>query len=257
MINILKTDFYKAFRSVSFWVISVLNVLFVLFSSFLMFSIYTTALDEPSDFSEIILQNFLPFFEFIPQFISQCTFLIGIFAVMFAVSEFSYGTIKNIASKGYRREFIYLSKLITALVVALINILLSFATSFITAKIMINNRLPEFFNIDNTFWETVGKLSLQLFAYLSIAIFLAMFFRSLGSSLAIFLAFVFLENSAASLINKLLNEVLKLKFTVDPYTISGAFGDSAQTIRGIIVLLVYISVATVAGIYTFKQRDIN
>lgn len=257
MINILKTDLYKAFRSVSFWVISVLNVLFVLFSSFLMFSIYTTALDEPSDFSEVILQNVLPFFKFIPQFISQCTFLIGIFAVMFAVSEFSYGTIKNIASKGYRREFIYLSKLITALVVAFINILLSFATSFITAKIMINNRLPEFFNIDNTFWETVGKLSLQLFAYLSIAIFLAMFFRSLGSSLAIFLAFVFLENSAASLINKLLNEVLKLKFTVDPYTIFGALGDSAQTIRGIIVLLVYISVATVAGIYTFKQRDIN
>ncbi len=257
MLNVLKTDFYKAFRSVSFWVISVLNVLFILFSSFLMFSVYVTALNEPSDFSELILQNVLPFFKFIPQFIPQCTFLIGIFAVMFAVSEFSYGTIKNIASKGYRREFIYLSKLITALVVAVINILLSFATSFITAKVMINNRIPEFFNIDNTFWETIGKYSLQLVAYLSIAIFLAMFFRSLGSSLAIFLAFVFLESSAAALIDKFLKDVLNLEFTVEPYTIFGAFGDYEQIIRGVIVLIVYISIATVVGTYTFKQRDIN
>lgn len=257
MLNVLKIDFYKAFRTVSFWVISVLNILFVVFSSFLMFSIYVTALNEPSEFSDIILQNVLPFFKFIPQFIPQCTFLIGIFAVMLAVSEFSYGTIKNIASKGYRREFIYLSKFITALVVAIVNILLSFATSFITAQIMINNRLPEFFNIDNTFWETVGKNSLQLVAYLSIAIFLAMFFRSLGSSLAIFLAFVFLESSAAALINQLFKDVLKLEFTVEPYTIFGAFGDSDQLVRGIIVLLVYIAVATVVGIYTFKQRDIN
>lgn len=257
MLNVLKIDFYKAFRTVSFWVISVLNILFVVFSSFLMFSIYVTALNEPSEFSDIILQNVLPFFKFIPRFIPQCTFLIGIFAVMFAVSEFSYGTIKNIASKGYRREFIYLSKFITALVVAIVNILLSFATSFITAQIMINNRLPEFFNIDNTFWETVGKNSLQLLAYLSIAIFLAMFFRSLGSSLAIFLAFVFLESSAAALINQLFKDVLKLEFTVDPYTIFGAFGDSDQLVRGVIVLLVYIAVATVVGIYTFKQRDIN
>lgn len=257
MLNVLKIDFYKAFRSISFWVISVLNILFVVFSSFLMFSIYVTALNEPSEFSDIILQNVFPFFKFVPQFIPQCTFLIGIFAVMFAVSEFSYGTIKNIASKGYRREFIYLSKFITALVVAIVNILLSFATSFITAQIMINNRLPEFFNIDNSFWETVGKNSLQLLAYLSIAIFLAMFFRSLGSSLAIFLAFVFLESSAAALINQLLKDVLKLEFTIDPYTIFGAFVDSDQLVRGVIVLLVYIAIATVVGIYTFKQRDIN
>lgn len=61
MLNVLKIDFYKAFRTVSFWVISVLNILFVVFSSFLMFSIYVTALNEPSEFSDIILQNVLPF----------------------------------------------------------------------------------------------------------------------------------------------------------------------------------------------------
>lgn len=257
MLNVLKIDFYKAFRTVSFWVISFLNVFSVFFASFTQFSIYITALDNSSDFSDYILHSLVkPFFEFFPQFISQCTFLVGIFAVMFAVSEFSYGTIKNIASKGYRREFIYLSKFITALVVAIINILIAFATSFITAKVMINDRMPGFFDINN-FWETVGKISLQLVAYLSIAIFLAMFCRSLGSSLAIFLAFVFLESSAAALINQFLRDVLKLEFNVDPYTIFGAFFDPSQTTRGVIVLFVYIAIATVVGIYTFKQRDIN
>lgn len=257
MLNVLKIDFYKAFRTVSFWVISFLNVFSVFFASFTQFSIYLSALDNSSEFSDYILNSLVvPFFEFFPRFIFNCTFLVGIFAVMFAVSEFSYGTIKNIASKGYRREFIYLSKFITALVVTIINILIAFATSFITAKVMINDRMPGFFDINN-FWETVGKISLQLVAYLSIAILLAMFCRSLGSSLAIFLAFVFLESSAAALINQFLRDVLKLEFNVDPYTIFGAFFDPSQTTRGVIVLLVYIAVATVVGIYTFKQRDIN
>ena len=122
---------------------------------------------------------------------------------------------------------------------------------------MINNRLPEFFNFDNAFWEIVSKDSFKLVAYLSIAIFLAMLFRSLGSSLAIFLAFVFLESGAAALVNKFINDVLKLEFSVNPYTIFGAFSDSAQTLRGVIVLLVYIALATATGIYTFRQRDIN
>ena len=84
-----------------------------------------------------------------------------------------------------------------------------------------------------------------------------MLIRSLGASLAIFLAFVFLEGSAVQLIDKLIHDVFNSDFSVAPYFINGAFSNPDQTVQGVIVLAVYIVVATAVGLYTFRKRDIN
>lgn len=256
MIKILNADFYKAFKTPSFWVISSINIFCSLLLSISMFWIFNISLENP-DLEEIMVLPMQNFFQIVPGIIASCTFLIGIFATMFTVSDFNYGTIKNIASKGYRREYIYASKFITVIVFAIINLLLSFITSFITAQIMINNKIPDFFKFHNDFIAKVSKYSLQLLAYVSVAIFLAMLIRSLGASLAIFLAFVFFESSAIQLINKLIHDLFKLDFSITQYTIGEAFFDHSQTIQGIIVLVLYIVITTAVGIYTFKKRDIN
>lgn len=256
MIRILSTDFYKAFRTPSFWIISIVNIFCSLLLSISMFWIFNVFLENP-DLEEVLAGSTQNFFQLAPGIISSCTFLIGIFASMFTVSDFNYGTIKNIASKGYRREYIYASKFITILAFAIINLLLSFITSFITAQIMINNKIPDFFKFNNDFFAEISKYSLQLLAYVSVAILLAMLIRSLGASLAVFLAFVFLEGSATQLINKLIHDLFKSDFSITPYTIGGAFSVSSQTTQGIIVLVIYIVLTTAAGIYTFKMRDIN
>lgn len=252
MINILKTDFYKALRTPSFWVISVITVLFSLLLSISVFWIYTAP--EFAGFMENIQLNF---FQTVPTVLYECTFLIGVFAVMFTVSDFSNGTIKNIASKGYRREYMYISKFVTAIAFAVITLLFSFLTSLITAQIMVNTKIPEFFNYYNEFLILLSKYSLKLMAYISIAVFLAMLFRSLGASLSVFLIFLFLESSAIELLDKLILDIFNSKFSVRPYFISGTFIDSGKTIQGVIVLLVYMIVTTVLGIYTFRKRDIN
>ena len=252
MINILKTDFYKSYRTTSSWVISVISVLSAFITSFSMFWLYI----DP-DLSSLFDPSAINFYQIASMVLSGNTFLIGIFAVMFAVSDFSYGTIKNIASKGYRREDIYASKFLTALGFAIFNLLLTFITSFITAQIMINTKISGFFNYDKEFFPSLSKYCLQLVAYLSIAILLAMLIRSLGASLAIFLAFVFLEGSAVQLIDKLIHDVFNSDFSVAPYFINGAFSNPDQTVQGVIVLAVYIVVATAVGLYTFRKRDIN
>lgn len=255
MIKILKTDFFKAVRTPSFWVISLLCVLFSFIVSFSLFFVYTIP-----EISQEFAQNqlFTPnFFSSFLSVVTECTFLVGIFTLMFSVSDFSFGTIKNLASKGYPREFIYFSKFITSLGVAIFNVVLSFITSFITAQIMVNTKIQGFFNYNNDFLPELAKYSFKLVAYISVAIFLAMLIRSLGASLAIFLAFFFLESPAAILINKLISSVFNSSFSVSPYFISGTFAGSDQVVQSVIVLLAYIVITTAVGIFTFKQRDIN
>lgn len=257
MLNILKTDFYKAFRTPSFWVISVITILSSLLSSFSLFWLLT----QPEFMAQPELAVFMDiptnFFGAIPRIITGCIFLIGIFAVMFSVSDFNYGTIKNIASKGYRREYIYFSKFVAAIGIAIINLLLSCLTAFITAQIMINNKISGFFDYNNEFFVSLSKQLLTIVAYISIAVLLAMLFRSLGSALSVFLAYFFLEDSIVQLINKLIHDVFNSDFSVAPYFINGVFSDPNKTVQGVIVLLIYIVVTTAIGLYTFRKRDIN
>lgn len=255
MINILKTDFYKASRTTSFWVTLFFSILSILISTIVTFWIYTGSI-----FSEYLAEaesSSVNFFNFFPTILSDCTFLIGIFAIMFSIADFNNGTIKNIASKGYHREYIYLSKFVTVLGAALIHLIASFVTAFITAQIMINNKIPNFFSYNEDFLPKMAKFSLQLVAYISIAILLTMLIRSLGSSLAIFLAFFFLESSIADLINNLISTVFNSDFSISPYLIHNAFAGSDSTTQGVIVVLAYIVVSAAIGIYTFRKRDIN
>lgn len=122
---------------------------------------------------------------------------------------------------------------------------------------MVNTKISEFFKYNEDFHTLLSKYALSIVAYISIAILLAMLFRSLGSALSIFLVFFFLENSAVQLINKLIHNIFNSDFSVAPYSISGAFTDPDKTVQGVIVVLVYIAAATAIGLYTFRKRDIN
>ena len=256
MLKILQTDIYKAIRTASFWVTLGFSIVSSIISSFVVFKIFSF-LSEPSEL-EFLTEDLVPnFFKTVGEILPECTFLIGIFAVMFAISDFSNGTIKNIASKGYYREYIYLSKFITTLCYAFLSLALAFESSFITAKIILKDTIPSFFTYNNDFAKTLGFLSLQIVTYIAMAIFLATLIRSLGPALSVFLGFFFLQSTVINLINKFIHEILHSEFSITPYTISGAFSDSEQITRGIIVLCVYILVFTVVGLYSFRKRDIN
>lgn len=197
------------------------------------------------------------FFQLAPLSLGGCIFLVSIFAIMFSISDFSNDTIKNIASKGFHREYIYLSKLITILFFAVLSLALAFVTALITAQIVVNKAIPNFFEHNNDFAKSLGFLGLQIVTYTSIAVFLSTTFRSLGPALSIFLVFVFLESKIGDWIDKFIHDVLHSDFSIIPYTISGAFEKPLDITRGIIVLCTYVLVFTIIGLYTFRKRDIN
>lgn len=257
MLNILRTDIYKAIRTASFWVI--LGIATVI-SALISFK----AVDEVNDLCKelstvgMLSSDAVPkFFQLVPLSLGMCIFLISIFAIMFSISDFSNSTIKNVASKGFPREYIYLSKFISILFVAALSMILAFVTSFITAQILVNDIVPNFFEYSNDFAQSLGFLSLQIVTYTSIAVFLSTTFRSLGPALSSFLVFVFFEGKIVDWINEFIRNVLNIEFSITPYTISGAFSNPDQIAQGIIVLCTYILVFTVVGLYTFRKRDIN
>lgn len=260
MLNILRTDIYKAIRTASFWVTLGLTIVSSMISSFVLFKVFSLIVGSPEFDIGLELEQgaSLPnFFQSVSEVMPECLFLIGIFAVMFAISDFSHGTIKNIASKGYHREYIYLSKFVTTLIYAVLSLALTFVTSFITAQIVINDSVPNFFDYNNDFAKELGYLSLQIVTYIAMAIFLATLIRSLGPALSVFLGFFFLQSTVVDLINKFIHEILKSEFSITPYTISGAFSNPDHITQGVIVLCAYTLVFTVVGLYAFRKRDIN
>ena len=260
MIRILQTDIYKAVRTASFWVI--LGIATVL-SALLSFATFKGVTMVHSSYDEMVQLGLASsgmvfnFFHLVTTSLGICLLLVCIFAVLFSISDFSHGTIKNIASKGFHREYIYLSKFVTLLLFAIVSLALTFVTSWITAQIVVNNAIPNFFEYDNEFAKTLGLIGLQVVTYISIAIFLSTTFRSLGPALTSFLVFVFLEDKIVEWINKFIHDIFHSDFVITPYTISGAFAKSDQINHGIIVLCVYILAFTLVGMFLLRKRDIN
>ncbi|HAU87475.1 MAG TPA: hypothetical protein DCW90_18915 [Lachnospiraceae bacterium] len=257
MLNILRADIYKAVRSPLFWCTFGLVELFLVSTAYGQFSYY--ALVVLTNNPEIIppsADGIPDFFNVLCFLLHETIFLLGSFAVMFAVNEFSHGTIKNIASKGYRRAYIYLSKFITAIGFAVFSLVLQVLTAFVIAKIVIKNTIPNYFELNNDSAKELGFTFLKIVAYLSIAIFLAFLIRSSGPAIGSFLGFFFLKEMFINQIDNFIYNVLHSEFSIKPYTIYYSFNPEKIS-QGIIVLCTYILVFTCIGIYNFRKRDIN
>lgn len=267
MLNILRADIRKAVRSKLFWVILGLTVTTEIMMSYSSFSSYSLAVstNQPPP------GGFKSFFEIFINSLSDTGVLVGIFVVLFAIYDFSHGTIKNIASKGYHREYIYLSKFITALGLAVFSVVLQFVISFVMAKFIVKNAIPNFFDDNIGFAKNLGFFSLQIIAFVALALFLVFVIRSLGPALSIFLVYYFLQQIIPLTFDDMIQKTFHTKLSLAPYMISNAFYSSSdlflglakvsltpdQVTRGIIVLCTYILVFTIVGLYTFRKRDIN
>ena len=269
MLNILRADINKAVRSKLFWVILGLTVASEIMVSYSSFSIYSLAATT-NDPNLIPPGGFHSFVEIVIRTLPDTGVLVGIFAILFAMYEFSHGTIKNISSKGYHREYIYLSKFVTALGVAVFSMALQVVISFVMAKIIVKNAIPNFFDDNIGFAKNLGFFSLQIIAYIALALFLVFVIRSLGPALSIFIVYYFLQQIIPLTFDDMLQKTFHTKLSLEPYMISNAFYSSMdllgiadvsltpdQVTRGIIVLCTYILVFTIVGIYTFRKRDIN
>lgn len=150
--NLVKFEFRKLFKSKPFLIcliisvaINVLNVtvnyvLMNLLDSYVYYSLECSLKDSLSN--------------------GSITLFCGIFTALFVCEDESYGTLKNIYSKGYKRCEVFSSKYVVALVGILIFIFTSFAISFIFGSVY-------FYGVE---LEPISNLFYMIFTQIIVAI---------------------------------------------------------------------------------------
>ena len=264
MINLLKADIYKLFKGKAIYVCSVLSaVLMAIYLFTEYFRNIETLNSVPEEFKMYVNNGFSAVM-FIPYtFISSVMILLIIVVTIVVVFDFSNGTIKNYASKGFKREKIYLSKFIVSLIVFFILIAITFLTCVVTASCLWGfGDIPQDFT--KNLFRMIGLEMLAYTAILSVFIMISMLIRKLGISLAVNLSMIFLLPIVMVLLSVLVEKVFKLGFKIGQYWVLNypemlAHYNLDQTVvtRSIIVSLVTILVTSFIGIYTLKKRDIN
>ncbi len=259
MINLLRADFYKLFRAKSFYICGLIAA---------ALSIVGVVYLNSSINSDLGIDAALLGYDGLYALITgigQATLFITIMNSIFVPSEFAHGTMKNIASRGFSRWSIYLSKLLVAAFISVVYILLCSACSFALGSMM---------------WG-MGEIDRAVF--LDIARMLGLFLLAEVATQSMFVMFGFLVRHtggtsftnlgitilASSLILPMINFGLSEWCKVENFDITNYWPmtylvryvslDIMQEdiVTGIIVSCAFIVVTTALGIFSFTKRDIK
>ncbi len=259
MIRLLRADFYKLFRAKSFYICGFIAA---------ALSILGVVLLNSSINSELGIDASLLGYDGLYALItgiSQATLFITIMNSIFVPSEFAHGTMKNIASRGFSRWSIYLSKLVVALFISVVYVLLCSVCSFALGSIMWGTG-----DIDRAMCLDIAKM-LGLFllaeaATQSIFIMFGFIVRHTGGTSFTNLGIIILAPTLIlPIINFGLSEWCKLEnFDISNYWPATYLSKylsldilQEDIITGIIVCCAFIVVTTVLGIFSFYKKDIK
>ena len=162
MINILKVDLYKMFKAKSFYVI---GIILAAFSALNAYAFAKISLDANEELLMLINSNFFVVFM---QNVNSVVTYVTLFVVLFMVSEFSNGTIKNIATKGYLRESIYFSKLIVGAISTLIYVTVVALSIYLPYIFVLRGHITNEFEMPKYLINSFFIMLLHLLAYISI-----------------------------------------------------------------------------------------
>ena len=256
MLNLFKSDIYKLSKSKAFF-ISMLVCIFLTFMSVVIIY-YTTNGNSTSASSGIsvsvseeamksdksVINNVKGYLDSADLF-----FYISIFISVFINMEFSSGAIKNIASKGYNRSYIYISKLITCFISTLILIVISLLTMGIATY--------AFYGLgdinSNLISDALIHISKQVSMYLAM------------TSVFVTLAYIFKKNTPCIAIMIILVNILPMvaytlrnKFSHSEYLITYSISKiDSLSVNPYLLSVMYIIISIVVGCTIFKKQDIK
>lgn len=254
MSGLLRSDFYKLSKMKSFPICLLIALALAVGSIFM--------LDYTAQFVDMGTYNASN--TMLSTFAGDSKIFIAIVVSIFAASEFGFGTIKNVASRGFSRIGIYFSKLIGACVIALV-IQLVYSVAYTgTATIMWG-----FGEVSASFWpETLKIIGLEILltlAYTSVFVMVSMLIRQSGAALAINLCitmqfiYLFVQLAQAGL-HKLFNVEVALSDYLLSTNAAGLVNGGAtpeMMTRSLLVGIVYFVVFTLLGLWSFQKRDIK
>ncbi len=267
--NLLRLDFYRAFKDKSVLVISCVVAGYALF--------YTILLYVMGHFIPEAALNARDQLASSTQFSSMPYIIIVVLVCIFIGKDLSYGTIRNKIIAGYSKKQIYLSTLIVAWLVTMALMILAQAVTFALGVPLLSFPTGAPYPGMGDFWIRMGLGYLLISLAISIVVFVEMVTRNMMVGLIVgtvgFLVTPVLFGYIGSLLIELLGdkhwifEVYECFFLYDSFVISsgGSFtGIGFYTpVDGQLALKTLISsVATLIalnwlGIYLFHKLDLK
>lgn len=272
MSNLLKVDLYKMFKTKSFYITGFILILLIALISaasfYLLIDYYHKLGDvvpDPLMLSELGIDDSA--LKVVASNLSSVVIFCSIFIIMFTCSEFSFGTIKNIASKGYHRESIYLSKFICGIVTTIIYTVLTIATILILAVTIVGDKIPHYFDIPSQFFPSVFLTLLTSIAYLSLVLMLASLIKSTGAALGVFFIISSFAKYFMQAVDAFFKYIVEIDFSISKYSLSSSFGTATSVVGQpsipnetltlvIAVAIGFLVVTNAIGLYVFRKRDL-
>jgi ABC-2 type transport system permease protein len=261
MKNLLQSDFYRLFKSKSYYICALVAILLFGSNIFLLdWSLKTLSKSSgmPADlpYKDGISYGLTVFSQ------GNVLMIIAIFISIFVIAEFSHGTMKNTISKGFHKLKVYLSKLITMTAAAFLLFLVTFFVGVVSGTIVTGNIGDLTGDYVSFMFKNTGIELLLNLALIAVLTMVAMIVRNLGGAIAIDLIGVLsLESVAFQALEFLFDG--KIKFSQFSLMQNISFYYMNQTaagadyFRSAIVGLAFLVIATVLGIFVFKKADVK
>lgn len=254
MLKLLKSDFYKLSKTKSFFICLCILLCLAVGYVFLSHYSYQFVSSEPHPgASELVAETFS----------ANSLIFSSIVVSLFVACEFGFGTMKNIASKGFGRTEIYLSKLIVSCVVSTV-----FLLAYSLASVATGSILWGFGSVGAGYWQEIcqiiGLEALLNLAFTSVFVFFAALVRQSGGAIAINICLLSFASTMVQMGQMLLHYLFKVEWDISQYLISSNIVVISQgnlnqetILRGLLVGVAYFVVTTLAGVWLFHKRDIK
>lgn len=260
MKNLLKSDFYRLFKSLSFYICLGVAVFLFCLGAIMEYMVTKLAVAKSGGSEFFPYKNGISYG--ITAFMSSnILMIIAIFTGIFIVAEFSHGTMKNLVSKGFSKLHIYLSKMVTMTAASFLFFLATFIAGTLTVTIITGSFGSFAGTLGLTMLKVIGIELLLNIAFIAVLIMIAMVVRNLGGVIAIdIIGLMSLESYLFAAVEFFMKSKIEfskfsLMYNISYYSKLTPVG--SDFLRSFIVAIVFFAVMTVFGVYMFQKSDVK
>ena len=264
MKNLLQSDFYRLFKSKSFYICAAVSALLFAAGIFILDWSYQLMSEQSTNANAMFT---LPYSDGISYALtvfedSNVLMIIAIFTAVFITAEFSHGTMKNAVSKGFLKLEIYLSKLISMIVATLVIFLITFVAGLISGTIVMGSMGDFTGEFVGYMFKNIGIELLLNLALTAVLIMVAMIVKNLGGVIAIDIIGVMLfEQLLFQLLEFLVHSKIEFsKFSLMKnisFYLMNQTAVGSDYLRSTIVGIAFLVVASALGMFVFQKSDVK
>lgn len=268
MASLLKSNFYRLFKSKAFYICT------IVYTALTSLSLLILKLADNIVSENITVESNIDGFMIYKDGLSfgvelfsngDGILFLAVFIAIFITSEFTYGTMKNIVSKGFERHKIYISIFLTMVVAALIMVTFNFLFSTFIASILTGSIGSYNGTLLLKTLRLVGIEILLHSAFVSLFVMISIIIRNNGGVIAINVLILMFGGLIYQILELVVRNLLKIdiKFSFSDYSLQNNIYlakttmDGEHILRPILVGLIFLVITLALGIIAFRKSDVK